>query len=84
MNKFAAFFRAIALFLLIFLCVPCPSFSQPGGGEDCHTYQDPQLDCPIDNGLVILLAIGVGYGIIKYKESTRSIKLPSTNDLPID
>ena len=47
----------------------------PIGGDDCHTYNDPTADCPIDGGLGVLLALGVGYGIKKYRSVAKDIKV---------
>lgn len=74
MNKFSSLFRIAVLYLVILLCLPSVGFSQPGGGDDCHTYNDPFLDCPIDGGVTLLLAIGIGYGVKKYKERGQTGK----------
>ena len=46
-----------------------PQPTGPGGGP-CET-DDPLHDCPIDGGVGVLLALGVGYGIKKYKSITK-------------
>ena len=46
------------------VCVPSLLFAGPG---------DPGCpDCPIDGGLSLLLAAGVGYGVKKYRQ--RKVK----------
>lgn len=56
----------IPFFLLIFLFIFLPSIihAQGIGGGGCD-YQDPDIPCPIDSGLIVLLSVGVGYGIMK-------------------
>lgn len=34
---------------------------------------DPFLYCPIDSGLYVLLAIGIGYGIMKVKRVKKAV-----------
>jgi hypothetical protein len=58
----------IGISLFLFLCAPKFSNAQP----------DPNCDpldpaCPIDNGLVILIAIGAAYGIKKVVNSRKAI-----------
>lgn len=57
------------LLMLVFVLLPELTHAQPGGG--CP----PDEVCPIDGGLVALIAIGVGYGIkkIRYYKKTESI-----------
>jgi len=53
--------------ICIFLCQPTIVHAQPDG---C---QDPlDGDCPIDNGVLALLAIGAGYGIKKVVDSRKA------------
>ena len=56
-----------AVFLVVALSLPTFLFAQVVGG-------DP--DAPIDGGLSLLLAAGVGYGVKKY----RDIKKQSQNE----
>ena len=44
-----------------------PHFALADGDDD----PGPCPDCPIDGGLVVLLAAGVGYGVKKYKEAKK-------------
>lgn len=61
----------LPLCILIFLLVLLPTLLQAQGGGDpgCDTL-DP--GCPIDGGLTALLAVGVGYGIKKVRDSGKS------------
>ena len=65
------------ILMVVFIFLPTFLFAQTGGaltqnsdpgdpGCDplCNCRADGSI-CPIDNGLYVLLAIGVGYGIIK-------------------
>ena len=64
------FFRTILplTFLLFFLfCLPTLVHAQPN--PLCNP-DDPY--CPIDGGLTALLAIGVGYGIKKVRDSRNA------------
>lgn len=49
------------VFLIIALSLPTFLFAQLGG--------DP--DAPIDGGLSLLLAAGVGYGVKKYRDTKK-------------
>lgn len=51
--------------------MPLKSFAQ---GIPCD-YDDPLNPCPIDGGVGILLALGVGYGIKKYKSVAKVTKM---------
>ncbi len=48
-------------FLFMFFLLPTLSHAQPGFGDDVD-------DVPIDGGLSLLVAAGVGYGAKKLKE----------------
>ena len=56
----------ISISLFIFLCSPKFSNAQPD--PNCDPL-DPS--CPIDSGLVILIAIGAAYGIKKVVDSRK-------------
>ena len=64
----------LVLFMLAgSLNVPVKGFAQTNlgptpqdPGDPCD-YDDPLNPCPIDGGLGVLLALGVGYGIKKYR-----------------
>ena len=79
--------RAIAgiFFILLFNCLPlmikaeCPDAGfDPGCDPQTCTRADGSY-CPIDGGLSALLAIGVGYGIIRYKQSKKASSLSGEN-----
>ena len=59
----------VILLLFIFILLPGLSHAQPN--PDCP----PDDVCPIDSGLVALIAVGVGYGIKKiwYNKKRESI-----------
>jgi hypothetical protein len=66
MKKSSWPFVYLALLLFIFLLLPGLIHAQgpgdPGPGDPgC----DPDVICPIDSGLISLIAVGVGYGIKK-------------------
>lgn len=60
----------IGISLFIFICSPAIVKAQP---EPPCVGPDPDLgDCPIDSGLLILIAIGAGYGIKKVVDSRKA------------
>lgn len=58
------------LFFMILAFLPAICNAQTGG-----EFTDP--DAPIDGGVGILIAAGVGYGIKKYKESNKKRQSPN-------
>ena len=62
MKKGDILFRALALIICIGL--PMLTYAQP----------DPPADTPIDGGLSLLLAAGVGYGVKKYRDGRKGNK----------
>ena len=53
--------------IMILTCAVFPFFAMaqdPGGGPDV----------PIDGGLSLLLAAGVGYGVKKYRDGRKNLK----------
>ena len=67
MNKFLNNILSIIFLSLIFICLPVLVSAQVG---------DPGCDpldpgCPIDGGLGILLAAGIGYGLKKIHSSHK-------------
>lgn len=70
MKKLAKWFLIPGLAMILLICIPVL----------VHAQTDPNCDpldpgCPIDGGVSILLAVGIGYGIKKVKEF-RKIKGP--------
>ena len=53
--------RVLVLIIFIMILLPVLATAQPGFGDDVE-------DVPIDGGLSLLLAAGVGYGAKKVKE----------------
>lgn len=63
----------IGISLFIFICSPTIVKAQFGDPEPPCVGPDPDLgDCPIDSGLLILIAIGAGYGIKKVVDSRKA------------
>jgi hypothetical protein len=63
MNRLSRSWLLMLLLLFFFMSVPDVIHAQIG--SDCD-YQDPDIPCPIDSGLYVLVALGVLYGIFKY------------------
>ena len=59
MKKSVLIDRVIAI--AVCLIVPVLTYAQP----------DPPNDTPIDGGVTLLLAAGVGYGVKKYRDSRK-------------
>ncbi len=55
-------FFIIGISLIMFVCLPALVKAQP---DPCGDPQNPDEQCPIDSGLLILIGIGAGYGIKK-------------------
>ena len=55
------------LIAIAIICLPTLLHAQPGFGDDVE-------DVPIDGGLSLLVAAGVGYGAKKLKERRKSYK----------
>ncbi len=67
-------FVYLALLLFIFLLLPGLIHAQgpsdpAGGGPDPGC--DPDVICPIDSGLITLIAVGVAYGIKKIRDQKK-------------
>jgi hypothetical protein len=56
-------FNTITILVLLMLFV-LPAVAQPGFGDDVD-------DVPVDSGLSLLIAAGVGYGIKKVKQARK-------------
>lgn len=52
-----------AILVIVLNILPKPAFAQVDPGED--------PDAPIDGGIAVLLAAGVGYGVKKYRSSKQ-------------
>ncbi len=59
--------RSIYLFIAAIIAVCFPLFTTAQGGG----LPPAPADVPIDGGLSLLLAAGVGYGIKKYREQRK-------------
>lgn len=58
-------FNTITILILLMLFVlPAVAIAQPGFGDDVD-------DVPVDGGLSLLVAAGIGYGIKKVKQSRK-------------
>lgn len=67
MKRNFKWFFIFSIALFIFICLPTLVHAQPDG---C---QDPiDGDCPIDNGVIVLLAVGAAYGIKKVVVSRKA------------
>jgi len=68
MKRFSTMTLALSFLVVFLIFFPVFANADPGGGG-C----DPlNPGCPIDGGLIALLAIGVGYGIKKYYDFKRT------------
>lgn len=71
------FFSLLILFSTTELFAQCPTGIDPGcdpNDIECICSYDPcNPICPIDGGVVALLAAGVGYGIKKARDSRKRI-----------
>lgn len=68
MKQLTNYLLAFFIVTIVFLVIPASGFAQ---------VIDPSCDpldpkCPIDGGLTALLAIGVGYGIKKVRDSRKA------------
>ena len=67
MKKYKKLFLLCTLFFISFCIVPGNIIAQPSDGE---VIVDP--DAPIDGGVGLLIAAGVGYGYKKYRNSRKN------------
>ena len=75
MKKFGKLTVTICLFVFLQLCLANTAHAQadPGCDPDCNCHiSPPHTPCPIDGGVVILIALAVGYGFIKYSKSRKT------------
>lgn len=68
MRIYLKSFLLLCFFLIILTCLPALVHAQGPGDPGCDPL-DPA--CPIDGGLSILLAAGVGYGIKKVRDASK-------------
>lgn len=59
--------------MAVFIISPTLIFAQPDPACDpgCNCRADGSI-CPIDNGVYALLAIGIGYGLVKARTAKKS------------
>lgn len=70
MKRISLYKKPALLMMVFLLTFTTGVMAQPdGNGED-----PPPNDIPIDGGLSLLLAAGVGYGIKKVRDSRRQEK----------
>jgi hypothetical protein len=71
-----------SILMAIFIILPSLIFAQAGSDPGCDPSCNCRADgtvCPIDDGLYALLAIGIGYGIIRYKQSKKIASISGEN-----
>ena len=68
-NRKVKFFMIMTVVILLVCFLPHIGWAQPVPGDPppppCTNPDDPA--CPIDGGLSLMIAAGVGYGVKKYK-----------------
>jgi hypothetical protein len=72
MKKYRKMIAIASVFIVLFTVLPdltvrAQPISVPAG-------PDPDTDVPIDGGISLLVAAGIGYGIKKNKERKNNIK----------
>jgi hypothetical protein len=78
MKKNRNFLKTLSLLIFILCCTPVFLYAQggdPGCDPLCNCRADQSI-CPIDNGVWVLLIIGVLYGIKKIRDA-RKKELPA-------
>ena len=80
MKKTRYCLRTAAILIITLLCTPVLIYAQfgddPGCDPMCNCRKDHSI-CPIDNGVWVLLFIGVLYGIKKIRDA-RKKEIPAT------
>lgn len=74
MKRLPKWLLLLSILLVVFILLPGLGLAQandPGCDPMCWCREPDGAPCPIDGGLSALLAIGVGYGIKKYKQSKK-------------
>jgi hypothetical protein len=69
-NSRSLYMLAFMMILIVLVCL-LPNIVSAQVGPPCVNPDDP--GCPIDGGLSVLLAAGVGYGVKKYRESRKPV-----------
>lgn len=67
--KLSSYFATLC-FALVLTCLPSLLWAQPGGGGP-----DPDPQVPIDGGLSLLVAAGVGYAVKKAYNKRKEEKM---------
>jgi len=65
--------RSVIL-LAVLIILPTLIFAQmsdPGCDPGCNCRADGSI-CPIDNGVYALLAVGIGYGLVRVRNAKKS------------
>ncbi|HEY8660503.1 MAG TPA: hypothetical protein VIL78_15820 [Hanamia sp.] len=77
MKQFPKWIIMYSIFMAILICLPaliqaqCPDAAFDPGCDPITCTRADGSYCPIDGGLSALLAIGVAYGIKKYKDTKK-------------
>lgn len=66
MKRLSAIVLLSGIFFIAFSLLPATVFGQPDPGGD--------PDAPIDGGVVLLIAAGVGYGVKRTREQRKKNK----------
>ncbi len=69
MRKIGKHLLMSGMFFLFLSFLPVMLSAQPGG--DCDFLDPDAPPCPIDGGITLLLAAGIGYGAKKIKENRK-------------
>ena len=72
MNNKQMIRLAMGLLMVAFSMLPYITMAQCGDGTDPGGNPD---NCPIDGGISLLLAAGVGYGLKRYSDAKKRDKL---------
>ena len=79
MRIFLKSFLLLSALIMILALLPSPVHAQPGdpGCDPLCNCREDQSICPIDGGLSLLLAAGVGYGLKKARDTRKKQTSPS-------
>jgi len=73
MKQYLKWVVMFSILMLAFVFIPSLVHAQTDPYCDPFGMDQNGKPCPIDGGLSVLLAVGVGYGIKKYKDVKKSI-----------